>query len=191
MRDNKEALSQISTWAVAKLFLAISLPLIILTGGILMLICNRDQKAENITIKRRESLLINNQTKMIVHDFKSIIADLTYLSRVNELREMSAEINPGALRGLAEEFLAFCKAKEIYDQIRFLNEKGMEVVRVDYNNGKPFIMPEEQLQSKIHRYYFKKTFELGPKELFVSPFDLNIEKKQIEQPLKPMIRRVN
>jgi hypothetical protein len=50
------------------------------------------------------------------------------------------------------------------------------------------IVPETQLQSKANRYYFKKTIALNQNEVFISPFDLNIENGKVEQPLKPMIR---
>jgi hypothetical protein len=39
-------------------------------------------------------------------------------------------------------------------------------------------------------YYFMDAFVLEQRQVFVSPFDLNIEHGEIEQPLKPMIRLV-
>ncbi|MFQ5433194.1 MAG: PAS domain-containing protein, partial [Nitrospinota bacterium] len=60
--------------------------------------------------------------------------------------------------------------------------------RVNYNNGKPAVVPADRLQFKGNRYYFKETIALKHGELFVSPFDLNVEHGEIEQPIKPMIR---
>ncbi len=62
----------------------------------------------------------------------------------------------------------------------------MEIVRVNYNRGEPYIIPENRLQFKGGRYYFADTFRLGRGEFFISPFDLNIEQGKIEKPLKPM-----
>jgi len=64
----------------------------------------------------------------------------------------------------------------------------MEIVRINVNDGNPEIVPEDRLQSKGDRYYFHETFQLGPNEVFISPFDLNVEQGKIEQPIKPMIR---
>ncbi|MEN8136724.1 MAG: PAS domain-containing protein [Thermodesulfobacteriota bacterium] len=50
------------------------------------------------------------------------------------------------------------------------------------------MVPADQLQNKGKRYYFLDTIKLGESEIFVSPFDLNIENGKIEKPLKPMIR---
>jgi hypothetical protein len=89
---------------------------------------------------------------------------------------------------LTGDYLSFSLRKGLYDQIRYLNETGMEVVRVNYNKGQPFIVPANQLQNKGKRYYFKDAYVLGKGQVFVSPLDLNIERGAIEQPPKPMIR---
>ena len=44
------------------------------------------------------------------------------------------------------------------------------------------------LQNKEGRYYFKDTIQPEKGEVFVSPFDLNIERGEIERLLKPMNR---
>jgi hypothetical protein len=76
----------------------------------------------------------------------------------------------------------------MYDQIRLLDERGMEVVRVDLIRETPVILPGERLQDKSERYYFRDSFKLGRGEVFMSPLDLNVENGRIERPLKPMIR---
>ena len=49
-------------------------------------------------------------------------------------------------------------------------------------------VPEEKLQVQAKRYWFNDTLRLNQNQVFVSPLDLNIERGQVEQPLKPMIR---
>ena len=73
----------------------------------------------------------------------------------------------------------------MYDQVRFLDKNGQELIRVNFNDGKPALVSEEQLQNKAKRYYFADTFALEPGRIFVSPFDLNVEQGQVELPLKP------
>ena len=64
----------------------------------------------------------------------------------------------------------------------------MEIIRINYNDGNPTIVPKAKCQNKVNRYYFTKTIVLFHEELFVSPLDLNMENGEIEQPIKPMIR---
>ncbi len=89
---------------------------------------------------------------------------------------------------VAKEFVTMSKEKGTYDQIRFLNTAGMEVVRVDYNNGDPAIFPSSKLQDKSNRYYFKDTLKLMPGQAYISPLDLNMEHGEIEIPYTPTIR---
>lgn len=97
----------------------------------------------------------------------------------------------GALQGreqLTSNFLAFAQRKGVYDQIRYLDTHGQEIIRIDYKNDHAYIVPARDLQNKSHRYYVSKTLELAHDEIYVSPLDLNIERNRIQRPFKPVIR---
>ncbi|MET0051628.1 MAG: EAL domain-containing protein [Candidatus Thiodiazotropha sp.] len=132
-----------------------------------------------------------NQTHLAsqsVHiTFSSVLSDLSYLAGASSVRRFSDRM-PGARQELERDLLALSAHKRWYDQIRYLDLLGMEVVRVDYRNGQPQLVEEASLQDKSKRYYFRDTEKLGPGEVFVSPLDLNVEHGEIEQPLKPMLR---
>jgi len=177
-----------SVSSITKQFVIIFLPLLVLIsfiiGGFLM------QAKKN----KREKLLFEEQqnVKMMqgiaVNDLRSIVMDLTYLAALPTLHQM-IELNKSAdYLKLSDIFVTFCKFRVPYDQIRFLDETGMEIIRINFNQGHPGIVPYNQLQNKAKRYYFIDTIRLEPGQIFVSPLDLNIEHGQIEQPLKPMIR---
>jgi diguanylate cyclase (GGDEF)-like protein len=84
--------------------------------------------------------------------------------------------------------LGIFKKNEEYDQIRYLDEDGQEIIRINSNRGNPYIVPFSDLQNKGDRYYFYETLKLNRGEIYFSPFDLNVEHSEIEIPLKPMIR---
>ncbi len=183
-----ETPSQVSLRRVAKRFLIIFLPLVILLGSILVVFYYQQAKNERTIIETEEVQHVSHQMDIVINDLQSIVSDLMFLSEQNELQEMLDSGEAGVRKALAKEWLSFSTHKGLYDQIRFLNETGMEVVRVNFNNSNPSIVPDDQLQSKAKRYYFEDTFVLRQGEVYVSPFDLNIENGEIEQPLKPMIR---
>lgn len=114
--------------------------------------------------------------------------DLLFLARHSTTAETINHPTAKNLSGLAEDFTTFSASKKIYDQIRWIDETGMEKVRVDFKQGMPVVIPADQLQDKSKRYFFTETVKLKPDELFFSPLDLNIEHGQIETPFKPMIR---
>ncbi|MBT6562224.1 MAG: PAS domain-containing protein [Candidatus Scalindua sp.] len=182
---------QLNFQLVLKRFLLIFLPLLALVSTIVALfyyIEAKNAKAERRIFETNELNYVNLQLKTIINDFNMIKSDLMVLIGHHEMYKMLETGEVHHTQALAKEFLLFCDAKGIYDQLRLLDEKGMEILRINYNNGKPYIVPKDQLQNKGKRYYFEDTFSLNEKNVFVSPFDLNIEGGEIEQPPKPMIR---
>lgn len=85
-------------------------------------------------------------------------------------------------------FMAFAKEKPHYTQLRYLDETGQELVRIDTDGGIPRIIPQDRLQNKRGRYYFTDTMKLPGNSVFISPLDLNRERGEIEIPYKPVIR---
>ena len=123
-----------------------------------------------------------------IHDsIDSLFADLDYLSTENILINW-IEGDQTSRQRLIENWITFSRTQKIYDQIRFLDNSGLERVRVNYNGGTPFAVADEKLQNKSNRYYFTDAIKLDQGQIFISPLDLNIENGAIEQPLKPMIR---
>jgi len=131
---------------------------------------------------------VNLQIQTISLNFSQIISDLKFLSKQQGLMNYLENPDKFHQQYLASDYLNFSKNKKMYDQIRFLDESGQERVRVNYNNGAPLIVSDKRLQNKGKRYYFTDAYRLAEGEIFVSPFDLNIEKGTIEQPIKPVIR---
>ena len=74
--------------------------------------------------------------------------------------------------------------RRVYDQIRFIDADGMEVVRANFNDGNPALVPAHELQDKSSRYYFQQAMELEPGQIYLSLFDLNVEGHEVEIPIK-------
>ncbi|MGE4319426.1 MAG: response regulator [Deferribacterales bacterium] len=126
-----------------------------------------------------------HETMTIFHnEIHQIDQDLFYLKYLVEDAVNSGK-SPITLKGA---FLNFGKAKNKYDQVRYLNKLGMEVIRINNIKGYAQAVDECDLQNKFKRYYFSDTFSQKNNSVFVSPLDLNIENNEIEIPHKPMIR---
>jgi len=142
---------------------------------------NKIQNDEFISIK-----LYENNIKTALN---GVISDLRILSQLNKLHSyLSSDKPEHATNFIAREMILFAKEKKHYDQLRYIDNTGMEIVRINYNNGLPVIVAKDKLQDKSKRYYFTDTIKLKRGEIFISPFDLNVEKGEIEVPFKPMIR---
>ena len=130
----------------------------------------------------------------IQSSLSSVKEDVLFLSRLptfQRLIDLPDRPN-AALQGLVEqlggEFLAFSRAHKAYYQVRYIDQRGMEVVRADFDGKQSYLLPREQLQDKADRYYFREVIQISPGEVYVSPMDLNIEKGAVEIPYKPVVR---
>lgn len=169
---------------ILKNAVVIFLPVIIIIAAILSYIFYVNVKADRTVIEKGEPRVIDLQIEAISRNFKSIVSDVMILAKQGELEKMMNENEEEEEKEeLAIEFLEFSIRKKSYDQIRYLNEIGMEVVRINFNEGYPSIVPKDRLQNKGKRYYFTDAFVLNKDEVFVSPLDLNIEKGKIERPV--------
>ncbi len=140
------------------------------------------------SLKTQEIHTINLQQIEIENSLSNIVSDLLFISTQNELQAYFNSENQNAVAAIEKEYKQFSIRKKRYDQIRYLDNRGQEIVRINYNSGHPFAVAEENLQNKAKRYYFTDTFRLNQDEVFISPLDLNIEHGNIERPFKPMLR---
>lgn len=85
-------------------------------------------------------------------------------------------------------FVDMIEEKPHYMQLRYLDEAGNELVRVDSAGSEIQVVPDAQLQNKVDSQYFVKTMKVSSGNLYVSPVQLNREQGVIEEPYQPVIR---
>jgi diguanylate cyclase (GGDEF)-like protein len=138
------------------------------------------------SIREEEMLEISYTAEQIVSSFQSFWADVLYLSSSGTL---SASLEGSVdFESAADDFLTFARSRRIYDQIRFLDLQGNEVIRISQVKGFFTQEPHEALQNKAKRYYFQESVKLERGEIYLSRLDLNVENGEIEVPYRPMIR---
>ncbi len=131
---------------------------------------------------------VETQAHILENRFRSIRSDFLFLSEFNAIMEES-DLDQSLKRELMEkEFFLFIKNKKIYDHVRFLDLNGKEIVRVDDNDGFPEIVLPEDLKNCSTQYDFLETMKLARGQMYISPFDLKMEKNDSENFLKPVIR---
>lgn len=170
------------------LFLRLFVPLALLLLGGAGLYGNQEIERELTLLRDQEATNVLLGAGALSNRMEFIRHDLMFLSTHSATRNAVNQPSPNNLAHLAEDFAIFSDSSGHYDQIRWIDQSGMEVVRVDYVQGKAVVVPANKLQNKGRRYFFSDTIKLNPGEIFVSPLDLNIEQNTIEVPHKPMIR---
>lgn len=147
---------------------------------------HRDIINARLLLAKEQTVLVEIQKRFISKEFESIVSDLMYLNKspifqnfINERNEKSA---------IENEWIVFSNSKKHYDQIRYIDILGNEIIRVNFNKGQSTKADDKYLQNKKDRYYFTETLKLSEGQLYLSKFDLNVENNELELPIKPMIR---
>ncbi|MBT4266517.1 MAG: hypothetical protein HN580_23585 [Deltaproteobacteria bacterium] len=143
---------------------------------------------ENKALLNRNKTVLNHTVHMIGQDLDNVVSDLNLLSKSLNLRRWLRLKDADSLRRFQEEILIFARHKPHFDQVRFLNTGGMEIIRINQNIGHPTVTPVGMLQNKKDRHYFKETLALSSGEISLSPLNLNLEHGEIEIPFKPTLR---
>jgi PAS domain S-box-containing protein len=95
---------------------------------------------------------------------------------------------PENLQLLESSFLTLAQRNPQYQQVRWIDESGIEVSRIIRDQGEPYAAPPADLQNKSSRYYFEEANALLPGELYISRVDLNEERGQVETTVRPVLR---
>ena len=174
--------------SVASRFLAIFLPLVLLVVSCAGFIIHFERRNKVQIEKLRQYQVVEQARQRVLQDIKSAIADAQLLTQLSSLKNATDGLTPSALAMLESDWLLFAKNRSHYTQIRYIDVMGMEVVRIESREGSSRALPHRQLQFKGHRSYFLESFSLAADEMYISPFDLNIEYGSIEKPFRPMVR---
>jgi len=161
-------------------FLILSLVFFLIT---LVIQINTDTVLKN-EIMSQEEQLVDVEKTIIANKVNRLTTDLLYVTDALKMGDNGR----GDYSNVEDHWLAFANRKMIYDQIRFIDADGNEVIRVNYTDAGAILTDSAELQNKADRYYFTEAIGLADDQIYISKLDLNMENNQIEQPIKPMIR---
>ncbi len=163
----------ITFFILGSIYLSVSL--------IIRLNSDKNQQAESVN---RGEQLVEVEKTIVSNKVNRLISDVLYIADSLRMEDISS----GNYEEIEEKWMAFSDRKRIYDQIRYIDIEGNELVRINYSEEGAYATTKQDLQNKKDRYYFTDTINLKQDEIYISKMDLNIEHDEIEQPIKPMIR---
>ena len=173
--------------AIYKEFLKRFIPVAILVIGGAYLLVSYQGKVLQSEIIARETGTVQLEKEVFETTFSVHLSDAVFLTKLAEQQLTLHRERKHFIEELTGAFKSFSETRKVYDQVRYIDRSGMERVRINKTPDGPFAVPENKLQDKSKRYYFTKGLR-SKAEIYISKFDLNKEKGQVEKPLKPMIR---
>lgn len=120
--------------------------------------------------------------------FENLYNDLNVIRRSDEFNTYLNEPTPMSYEEFNQLLYRIAQSKPYFAQIRFIDVDGKEVARVNQGHNQISVVPQNELQDKSGRYYFTEAIMLDENELYVSDFDLNIEKGEVVIPYEPVVR---
>jgi hypothetical protein len=157
-----------STWRLAPTFAWIFTAACVVLLGIAAIHYYTAYRSERLSRETSERVHVDLVEQVIVGDIASVATDLMVLTRHIEQLALSGDLG---IRDpdLEPMFVIFAEQKRLYDQIRFLNTEGWELLRVNYARGRARVVPAWELQDKSGRYYFTDALALKPGEVYIYP----------------------
>ncbi len=140
---------------------------------------------------RQENIEANNVTlghQGVVSQMRSVISDLTFLAKLNELLVLLDTGDELARLKLAQEFLYFSENKGVYDQVAILDTEGNEIIRVNYGDGIPHIVSEDELANRADETYFQEAIRQELGGIYMSSFSMEPADPESGTPARAVIR---
>ena len=179
-------------YAVTTRFLTIFIPMGIMLATAAVAHYYTEMKLAQLNQSTNEENQVALAKKGVTGEMHSVIADLTFLAKLNELWDIldakkGDDVEPAKAMA-AQEFLYFSEKKGVYDQISYLDIEGNEIIRINYGDGHPYIVEQSQLNNISDRYYFQQAIaqELGG--IYMSPFELEEDYVEASQSPRSVIR---
>ncbi|MCG9580696.1 diguanylate cyclase [Vibrio tubiashii] len=142
-----------------------------------------EQYVEQLNRNKLEYSKVELQTSL-----QKISTSLRYLSNNGVLNQAILKPTRENLDALEEFWLLIARTQGYYSQLRFIDQDGMEVVRI--NSGERFIeiVEPERLQFKGDRDYFAFAKTLGDHDTGNFGIDLEVENGNLVTPHQPAYR---
>jgi PAS domain S-box-containing protein len=171
------------------MFIGLIIPFLILWVSLVTI--NIENEKRLIIDNTLSELRINDESKaVLVQNYVSkVIENLKVVRDADEVSTYihnKTELNKEEMKGL---FYRIMVNKEDYYQLRYIDAKGDESIRIE-NKGSIRIFTDQELENQKDSDYFIEGMTLTQDEIYMSPLDLNIEDGVIEEPYVPVIRFV-
>lgn len=186
MRENWQ--ERLFSAPVRRNLLLLFLPWTLLVLLLMVLLHERLLDAKLAPLLRDQQNSLSEGSGVLNRHLATLRGNLQFLIRQPLLAEVLADASADNRDALGQLFIEFARSTELYEQIRWLDENGMEQVRIDWLDGGPVLRGHAQLQNKANYYYFVEAMSLGKGSFYLSRFDLNKEYGAVELPFKPTLR---
>ncbi len=173
---------------ILKRLIIYALPILFMFNFINLIRYNSQYSTLKSEYEARQHEVISIVSYVLSTIFIETYNDLLVIKNANEFSDYMQNPSNQTLAEVEQMFFRISSSKPNYNQIRYLNKEGLEIVRLNNYNNIVQIVPRDELQDKSKRYYYKGAIDLPSDTLYISYLDLNIENPETILPNEPLIR---
>ena len=156
------------------------------------LLLYNEYNTANQSLNEKNILDGTNQIQLVSQSLNQEITavsnEVQRIAHSTPLKNYLGANTPQQKAELEADWLVLAKYRPNIQQVRYLDNMGLEQIRVSRNTlGEEPSIPK-QLQNKISRDYVHSGLDMIPNTLAITPFDLNQEFGKIQKPIVPTIR---
>ncbi|HUL64983.1 MAG TPA: response regulator [Burkholderiaceae bacterium] len=173
---------------VAKDFLRLFLPLtaaVVIAAAYLAAMRIRNETAR---VQAAESAVARTGVVSLLESLERYAAAVRALPRERPVRAAIDANTPANRARMAEIFSGLLLSNPPYDEARWIDETGMEIVRVESADARSPVQKPEELQNRSDRLYFREAMRLRAGQIYLSALDLSVERGATQVPYKPTLR---
>jgi PAS domain S-box-containing protein len=124
----------------------------------------------------------------VAADVSTSLIHLRALTQETEVRHAMDSTSPFARQELQTVFMTMAKRNPTYQEIRWINESGVEQIRVVREGERVYAVNDQDLQDAGSQYYFNAASHLLAGEVYISHFDISAEGGRVDIPVRPILR---
>ena len=103
-------------------------------GGVVVVIYVQERNHEAVLLREQGTQRVNQEFAFLSGEIESVRSDVLYLAEQETLQRFLSG-QEDARRELEHDYVRFATRRTVYDQIRFLDTIGKEVIRVNFRRG--------------------------------------------------------
>ena len=190
-RQTEGDMADVSSITRIRVFVTICIPLLLIYALVGLGTVFQQKRTFAKELELLEGNILEMEARLFESTLAGYLANSAILADIAGAELAQNKTPTAAYAQMFALFKAYALHHRIYDQIRYIDQSGMEKVRLNWDKEAGYWQTSiKNLQYKGQRPYFIKGMHLKSGEAHISGLDLNVENGRVERPFKPVLRIV-
>ena len=156
-----------ASWGTRGYFIALFLPVSLLLATITGVIYHEEVRTHRARTRLQAWHDVDANREAVIREFQHTVSDTVLLANQAGLQDLAHMDRAAARSELERQYRVFFMTKQVYDQVRFINPQGEEVVRIRHAENGPAAVPADKLRTQVLEDDFHRALALPRGQMHV------------------------